>query len=1186
MSRANFIRMAASVAVWTILAAIPAFATIQYVNVSDGSAQGSANFANVDLDFCHAFDGARATNAGEVRCIKDGRRESSRLPGVYLHPTASLEDAVLAYDGVMIFPSSPEKRSFLVFWIGIREGVPWSVAENPPNGVRFRVTVEGATVFEEELKASAYRCRAVNMEAYVGKTVRIEFRTNAIDGDSRYDWAVFGDPLLVSLPPSHDNAGAAPGEETGVALAQVRCAVPAHVTLRMGDQTEEADLPEGERWLPIFFKKNAPVTLEPASNDVRLVSVAIAPFAAKLVVEDVALDSPFLTVDRPYDVLMTVRNAGRGVYPGGATAALTDVSGNTEAASPAAPESSDASLTQPIEESQEIAPMEPGERRVIYWPGRKASSPGDRTIRTRLVWKEGAPPVYDDRRLAVHVFPPEPARTSDRPSQAETHLLLGDAQAMVATPWARLMVVADKDKHAYLIAEAWNGATWQRAATLYPLARAVIAQSDEAGARQELAIRLNECTYENDRRLLIVGAEAKAPGGETWPIRILIAPDKENGRFGILSRFGAPRPTDLVAFSGPEILAGDRAFGANKTGALFPGLEFLEREESSSSERDLARPYNDRRVPAVHKITTPLMAVQGDDVLIAWMWDIRQPWAHETFYPAARFVSPAPDMGLRCTRLSLFVPSVGGEYVPENAIESVRPHHMERTEHVEIAGLLVIDPKARHAGDLGNPVAAPHACGLLLESMRQYFETFGMPEPSAPPRSWNDTRALCREAYLRTLWNETPPGWSACKDGKPGAFPGYAALLELDRRAGVNAETDMEMTRRIDAAIGHVVQKEGPDRLWTSAGSRILLGEAPFLFGRLPENIAAMCDAARATLAQRENGPWVWRPESPETAALGESGDATLSQAAQASFLVLRAARFSGDPELARQGLDAMRQMERHDVPRGAQSQECPLRQPDMIASAQAVRAYCEAYRLTGDPAHLVHARYWAWTGLPFLYTWSAEGRPAMLYNSIGILGSTFFHRSWIGLPVIRSGLIYAYALQDLAEFDDSFPWRAIAQGITSSAMHQQYSDGPSTGCVPDSWDMVRNAPNPADLNPGDILANGLRLNGVSPEPSWARVEAPDGSRILVNAAATILRATRDAAGAVHLELKASAPGAGYLLVAPIAEPKAVTGSGPRVQDSAVLAQQTNGWLYDPKLRAVTIKRLFADAPAPIVITP
>src|SRR5690606_15924059 len=74
--------------------------------------------------------------------------------------------------------------------------------------------------------------------------------------------------------------------------------------------------------------------------------------------------------------------------------------------------------------------------------------------------------------------------------------------------------------------------------------------------------------------------------------------------------------------------------------AIFPGLEFLDGDDVSSSIRDDRNPATHiRRVPDPYKITTPLMAHTQDGATVALLWDNHQEWGGPG-YPAALFDSP------------------------------------------------------------------------------------------------------------------------------------------------------------------------------------------------------------------------------------------------------------------------------------------------------------------------------------------------------------------------------------------------------------------------------------------------------------------------------------------------------------------------------------------------------------------
>jgi hypothetical protein len=389
---------------------------------------------------------------------------------------------------------------------------------------------------------------------------------------------------------------------------------------------------------------------------------------------------------------------------------------------------------------------------------------------------------------------------------------------------------------------------------------------------------------------------------------------------------------------------------------------------------------------------------------------------------------------------------------------------------------------------------------FVLDMYRHYFEVFGLPEPFAAA-AWLGGGEGAVRGRVSERCGERGSGWfPALRGVGRGRVSAHAVPARLLQRDGLPEAEEKALGARVDAVVARALQENGRGALASGAGAHIVNGETPFFEGHVGEGLVALREQAFKTLESRENGLWVWRPGSEKHKALGKDGDHTLGQAALGARIVLRAARLTGDRELRRQALECLKQMERYAVPRGAQTWECPLYQPDILAAAHAISAYCDAYQLTGDRHYLTQAVYWAKTGFPFIYFWAPDGKPEMLYNTIPVFGSTWFTHSWIGLPVVWCGLVYAYALQDLAEIDGSFAWKTVAQGITNSAMYQQYTDGASKGCYPDSWNVLTSTPNPADINPENIVLNECRLRGNSAAVRTRRVPGRVGEA-LVNSA-------------------------------------------------------------------------------------
>ena len=102
------------------------------------------------------------------------------------------------------------------------------------------------------------------------------------------------------------------------------------------------------------------------------------------------------------------------------------------------------------------------------------------------------------------------------------------------------------------------------------------------------------------------------------------------------------------------------------------------------------------------------------------------------------------------------------------------------------------------------------------------------------------------------------------------------------------------------------------------------------------------------SLRNQEDGEWGFHPMNAEQRKLGTAGDSVLGTSAEKAFSVAKAARMTDDPELRAVALDVLGRLRRHKVPRGGQSWECPLYEPDLLAVAVAVGV---------PPADLVEAR-------------------------------------------------------------------------------------------------------------------------------------------------------------------------------------------------------------------------------------
>ena len=292
--------------------------------------------------------------------------------------------------------------------------------------------------------------------------------------------------------------------------------------------------------------------------------------------------------------------------------------------------------------------------------------------------------------------------------------------------------------------------------------------------------------------------------------------------------------------------------------------------------------------------------------------------------------------------------------------------------------------------------------------------------------------------------------------------------------------------------------------------------------------------------------------------------------------MLLKHARVTGDSESLEAGLKGLTFMENFKVPRGAQTWECPLHAPDLLAAAHAVAAYVEAYEVTRERRYLDEAEQWAKAGLPFLYHWHLPDRPGMRFGSIPVFGTTFYTHPWFGVPVQWNGLVYAYALQHLARHTSeaqSQLWSKVAEGITISAMYQQWTEGDLKGTYPDGFYGFCTEGRGPHINPEDIMVNLYTLRGFDPDIS-TEICRVDGNRIHVSAGAKINGLDRDDSDRLTFTLRYVQNETSYCIIAGYGSRFGATESSAKQAPAAIrtgsgelplvdnLSTTESGWLY------------------------
>jgi len=508
------------------------------------------------------------------------------------------------------------------------------------------------------------------------------------------------------------------------------------------------------------------------------------------------------------------------------------------------------------------------------------------------------------------------------------------------------------------------------------------------------------------------------------------------------------RETEIRALEGPMLYAGEGG-GPERDDAILPGLEWLVRGEKSSNALDIQPDHPDcvRNVPHPYKVTVPAVGMRFGDTTVGLLWDrpTEQP-SYQMAGPATVvFSSPDALQGHSNHLLGLMLPAVG-PHMAENTTRAQEPLRVTAGETLSIWADLL---------------AAPGAADSLV-ALDRWYERNRYPEPLPYPRgSARAETEFSLRGYFRdrALWNPEWQQWYS--DLIVGFSPTKGPATEL--------------------LVGSLILGAGPIADEASAmAAEVLGGDEQTRDLQLqrradPGGLVALRTQVRGTIAaQNPDGSWgfdgpragEWEGDQPDYGYLGKKGAVEVGIIAPYAIAILQCALLTGDGEAREAGLRALGAMRRFRVPRAAQVWEVPVHTPDIYASSVSVDAFLLGYKLTGDESYLRDAAYWARAGLPFVYVWSPPDKPQMQGASIPVFGATGYGLSWFGVAVQWNGLAYARSLLGLSEYDDSFPWRRVAENVLRSAMYQQATDGDRLAQWPDAMNFIEARKGPAGNTP------------------------------------------------------------------------------------------------------------------------
>jgi len=606
----------------------------------------------------------------------------------------------------------------------------------------------------------------------------------------------------------------------------------------------------------------------------------------------------------------------------------------------------------------------------------------------------------------------------------------------------------------------------------------------------------------------------------------------------------------LLCFEGPML------YVLRREEAVFPGLEWLVDDEVSSDSIDIAEGHPDRTRYVVHPqwVTIPAVSAQSRCGTVGLLWDMHQKWDRRRDRPSVVFASPDRFENQRSHLMGLFVPTVP-DFVAPNTRTAQKPYPLEAGGPIALRAWMFVDGSSR------DPLAV----------IDQWIQRFGLPKPAPLPRkTYPQEIEFSMQGYLKSLWeSEKKEWWTTKGGGMLSAAKDRPRSFIADLLVGEALSPNPDVRRQCRSRAEEVLAIIGGD---PRIDAQRFPGPMELLVGN-PNPPAALLSSREADGTWRFDanqvgvGPFV----GADYHELGPDKAVEVGLCARKAYEVLRFARTTGDREAWRQMQPTLERMEGFRVPRAAQVWEVPVHTPDILAAADAVDAYLEAYRFSRDPRWLRDAVVWARRGLPFIYLWDDPERPFLVGASIPVFGASWMQGSWFGRPVQWNGLRYAESLLKLADYDGSLPWRQLAETVIRSAIQQQDVGGENVALWPDNLSAIDGQKCSWVFSPSMIVQNMLRLMGRDPDP--VTVIAGEGERRLhITAAAAIAGAAWD--GRACSFRVAYPPGEqGVVVIFNVAKPaKVLLDGNPVGERDRLETGPTPGWRYNDGLGALAIR--------------
>ncbi len=521
---------------------------------------------------------------------------------------------------------------------------------------------------------------------------------------------------------------------------------------------------------------------------------------------------------------------------------------------------------------------------------------------------------------------------------------------------------------------------------------------------------------------------------------------------------------------GPWLKIGEASFGTEKDDAILPGVDWVVKDEWSSGTDFFKDPWALRVVPHPNKVSIPLMAISHEGTGLGLSWDPKQVatrwFNYRAHVPQPVFAAPNFVDRMNNNLIGLMVPDATIEG-HENEIYAEQPLELKIGQQINFDAELWLTE------------------GNSLDVVTDWVKRNGLPEPSEPRWSYEETLDRIANAYNTNLWHEGKgfgviqrPNTSI-RPSVPGFLVRYAEEHK-DTQLGKELKEKLEWCRK---------QLDKPE-----TGKRERLA-------RLREKGDELIDRQGPKgefyfdIENRDFGKDDFIVATSYIEPMGLSEDTALEFIMRPALELLEIGQETGDKkylDAARKTFDFGMHMQR---PEAGDFWETPIHAANLLAGGNAAIAYYEAYREFGEEEYKDKAIYWIRSIIPLTHLWETD-EVEMLYNTKPVLSSSdWYFANWVRDHVQWEVLKVFAESGDRnirwAEVDPEIDWDRYHEGITNAAIRwinihtekkwkphnlpstiEGYEEGLYDYCYPDTYNSTTGNYGGMLIAPANIVNN------------------------------------------------------------------------------------------------------------------